>query len=513
MSTKFGATGRLVRRVTGPLGGGCGLLAAVLVAFAPFGPAVAAPDRPLVFIPGLLGSKLCRDAEGAETVVWGTIGAFRHLVSLRLDVEPDAAGGVRPCGLVREVSILGPLRQEFYGPIIDRLGEAGYQEGRDLFIFDYDWRQSVFDNAARLGAFVEAELPADARFDILSHSMGGLVGRVYLLEEGGAPRVQRFVTAGTPWWGSVKLFELLEQGYGPATPLIGGIEAVRRTILSFPSLYELAPAYDGCCASVEPGIGFDAGQPSTWPALGWDGVEADAMPDPAEVASRRARLAEIVETPLPDGIEEALVIGVDQRTLESFRVQRIGDIWEIDLKSAWSGDGVVVPASARFGESVVYPTSFSVHNAILNDPDVQAFVLAALRNGPEEALRTVPVRPRDKIETALGRLTALVGVAVATDAPAYPPGEEVQVRVILRPDGMEPIDPGTIALRAEHPDGTIEPVPLSRDPAGTDNPFEQVFEGRLRAGGQAGPLRLRSELDVAGSANRIAELTILIVSP
>jgi pimeloyl-ACP methyl ester carboxylesterase len=503
----------MVRRGTGLRGGWCGLLAALLLAFTPPGPARAAPDRPLVFIPGLLGSRLCRDVAGEETVVWGTIGAFRHLVSLRLDDRPDAAGDVRPCGLVREVSILGPIRQEFYGPIIDRLAEAGYREGQDLFVFDYDWRQSVFDNAARLAAFVEAELPDDARFDILSHSMGGLVGRAYLLEEAGASRVRRFVTAGTPWWGSVKLFELLEQGYGPATPLIGGIEAVRRTVLSFPSLYELAPAYDGCCASAEPGIGFDASQPSTWPALGWEGVEAEAMPDPGQVASRRTRLAEIVATPLPDGIDEALVIGVDQRTAESLRLQRRGEAWEIDLRTAWSGDGVVVPASARFEESIVYPTSFSVHNAILNDPDVQAFVLAALRNGPEAALRTVPVRPRDKIETALGRLVALVGVAVATDAPAYPTGAEVPVRVILRPDGMEPIEPGTIALRAERPDGTTEPVPLSRDPAGTDNPFEQVFEGRLAAGGQEGPLRLRAELDVAGSANRIADVTVLIVAP
>ena len=484
------------------------LFMAALLALAPGGSAAAAPERPLVLVPGILGSRLCRGTGNDEVVVWGTISALRQVASLRLGAVPD---GIHPCGLVREISVLGPLRQDYYGPIVARLEEAGYREGESLFVFDYDWRQSVFDNAARLADFVRVTLPADVPFDILAHSMGGLVSRVYLLEEGGAARVKRFIAAGTPWWGSVKLFELIEQGYGPITPLLGGIETVRRTILSFPSIYELAPRYTDCCASVTGG--FDPAEPASWPALGWDGVALDAMPDLELLRTRRARLAEIVDTPLPEAVDEAVAIGVDQRTAESFRLLRDRDTWAIEAKVSWSGDGVVVPASSGAGERMVYKTSFSVHHAILSDPFVQDFAISALRNGPEQALIFVPVRARDRMRTTLGRLATLIGVAVVTDDPAYATGDEVQVRVILRLDDLEPVDPASVVLQAEHPNGATVIVPLSRDPVGTDNPFEQVFKGRVGAGPLSGTLRLRSELDVEGNQSRVAEAAVPVITP
>lgn len=490
------------------------VLALLLVWSGTGGPAAAAPDRPVVFIPGILGSKLCRDDAGGETIVWGTLAAFRHVGALALAPGAEAAGAVRSCGLIREISVLGPLKQDFYGTIMDRLAAAGYHEGESLFVFDYDWRLSVFDNADRLAAFVALRMPeGTGQFDILAHSMGGLIGRVYLADEAGAPRVKRFITAGTPWEGSVRVFELLETGYGPANRLVGGLGLVRRTLLSFPSIYELVPTYEGCC-SQDAGSGgaVDPRQPGTWPALGWQAAP-DGTPDPALVSRHRARLAEIVATPLPAGVEGAATIGVDQRTAESVRLRPGDGGWRVDIKTGWSGDGVVVPASSRAGGGSVYPTSFSNHQAILSDPDVQDFVLAALRSGPEQALAAVPVRPRDAMETLSGRLVALVGVAVTTDAPVLATGEAARVRVILRLAELDPADPADIVLQAEHPDGRVETIPLARDPAGTDNPFEQVFEGRLSTGPEPGTLTLRAALDVAGGADRIAEIAVPLVQP
>ena len=62
-----------------------------------------------------------------------------------------------------------------------------------------------------------------------------------------------FVSAGTPWQGSVKLVEALETGWGSANFLVGGLDDFRRTLASFPSTFELMPRYEGCCAGGEEG--------------------------------------------------------------------------------------------------------------------------------------------------------------------------------------------------------------------------------------------------------------------
>ncbi len=71
--------------------------------------------RPLVFIPGLLGSRLCRPnpANPAEpTVVWGTQSAISLFASLRLVHKGGAsADDIKPCGLIREVTYLGLFTQ------------------------------------------------------------------------------------------------------------------------------------------------------------------------------------------------------------------------------------------------------------------------------------------------------------------------------------------------------------------------------------------------------------------
>src|SRR5688572_18396040 len=82
-----------------------------------------APERPLVFVPGLLGSMLCRPAaDGGETVVWGTVDAMGQFPSLAVDATSN---DIKACGLIREISYLGIFSQTVYGPFIDRLEQAG----------------------------------------------------------------------------------------------------------------------------------------------------------------------------------------------------------------------------------------------------------------------------------------------------------------------------------------------------------------------------------------------------
>lgn len=56
--------------------------------------------------------------------------------------------------------------------------------------------------AGQLSRFVEAEVPAGEKCDVVGFSMGGLVARCYLQELGGGARVRRLVTLSTPNHGT-----------------------------------------------------------------------------------------------------------------------------------------------------------------------------------------------------------------------------------------------------------------------------------------------------------------------
>jgi pimeloyl-ACP methyl ester carboxylesterase len=472
--------------------------------------------RPIILVPGLLGSRLCRPnpSNPAEPIVaWGTLGALPGLHKLRL--PPEGNDDLRPCGLVREVVFFGLYSQEVYRPIIAHLERLGYRENRDLLIFDYDWRRSVFDNAEALAAFVREKVGSDKRFDILAHSMGGLIARVYAVKLGGGERIARLFSAGTPFLGSVKFYESVENGWGALNVVMGGIAAFRRTMLSFPSIFELSPRYAVCCDGVAAGAISSLPQDiDAWRALGWDGVDPHAMPDLSTAFARIDELQRIVDTPLPTGVEDVLLIGVDQRTPHRVAFDTTRRAATMRIQTTWNGDGTVVRESATIPRAAVHPTSFGEHERILNDPQVQEFLGVALARGVPEAVRTVQIRPRAAMRTLAGVLAELVGVAITPDRPLYLAGEVGAVRVQFRLGGSLPLSNRAVRLELRTPGDADQPIALRADPAPLDpaNPFEQSFVGQFSAGPQPGPRILRATVFVEGGPPRIVERPIGVIA-
>ena len=63
----------------------------------------SAVRRPIVFIPGLLGSRLCRDNPAnpaAPTLVWGSAAALKGFPSLRVT---GGADDIVPCGILSDI--------------------------------------------------------------------------------------------------------------------------------------------------------------------------------------------------------------------------------------------------------------------------------------------------------------------------------------------------------------------------------------------------------------------------
>jgi pimeloyl-ACP methyl ester carboxylesterase len=475
----------------------------------------AEPKRPLIFVPGLLGSRLCGQAPSTpvERVVWGTLRALAEFPTLRLGT--DARGReVRPCGLLREVAIFGGFTQDIYGPVITHLESLGYQEERNLFIFAYDWRLSVFDNAELLAAFVKEKVPdTSQQVDIVAHSLGGLITRVYALKWGGAVRIARLISAGSPFFGSAKVFETLEKGWGQLNYFVGGLTAVRQTVLSFPSILELMPRYSACCDGDPAGeSGFPATEADAWRSLRWEGVNPSDMPDLEKAAARIRELQTIVDSALPPNVEDVLIIGVDQRTPQKVGFARAGEKATVRVQTTWAGDGTVLRESAALPGRTIHPTSFADHERILRDTQVQQFLKVALTRGVSEAVDIVKVRPRSTIHTVGGALTQLVGVAVRTDSPAYHPGDKGEARVHIRLGTQDELPVRRVKLSFRDSHGRQKEITLRANRAASDpsNPFEQTFVGQFEVG-QAGVSRLIAAVLTDSPRPRLVDHPVAVI--
>jgi pimeloyl-ACP methyl ester carboxylesterase len=469
------------------------------------------PSRPLIFVPGLMGSRLCRDnpADPAQPqVVWGTVSALREFPDIRL-APPGTPDGIKPCGLLREIVMLGSFKQHYYGPAISHLESIGYREGRDLFVFDYDWRRSAFDNAQALDGFVRANV-GESRVDILAHSMGGLVARIYTVRYG-KDRVARLISAGAPFQGAAKVFQTVEKGWGALNVAMGGLSGFRRTMLSFPSIFELMARYESCCG--DGATAFRPSRESSWTALGWEGVDPALMPDLGATFARVEDLKRILAGPLPAGVEDVLLIGVDQRTAQRVQFEKAGRGARIRVQTSWAGDGTVLRDSAVLPRTALHPTSFAIHERILMDPQIRDFLKVALSRSVAAAIDSVPVRPRGAVAGVSGEVTELVGVVVETAEPAYQTGDKGLARVHVRLGTTAPLSPQVIRLSHTTPDGQQAIVPLAADPSASEpgNAFEQSFAGVFETGTAAGMGQLRAVVTLEGASPRIVEEPVLIL--
>jgi hypothetical protein len=405
------------------------------------------------------------------------------LEELRDAVHPDGA-------LDRlHVRILGlPLALRAYVNILSVLGVGGYRDealGRagavdygtehfTCFQFDYDWRRDLAENARRLDAFirqkrayVQEELrrrygteDADVRFDIVAHSMGGLLTRYFLRYGGqdlgphgappettweGARHVDRAILIGTPNAGSLDaLVELIEGNkLGPFIP------RYRPALLgTMPAVYELLPRgrHRVLVDADDPERVYDPLDPALWERMGWgladpreDDVLRQLLPDVGDQAERRrialdhqrkclarARaMAAALDAPavLPPGLRLYLVAGDSTPTEAEAAVDaRTG---RVRIVRRAPGDGTVLRTSAVLDERVGQPWQprivspipwsqvfflFDDHLELTRDPVFVDNLLYLLLEDPRasgDVVRDYSEFPRESISEVLRFAAAL----------------------------------------------------------------------------------------------------------
>lgn len=98
-----------------------------------------------------------------------------------------------------------------YDGIKETLKGMGFVENTSLFIYPYDWRKKLEVAAAELDAYITAKIPGSTKVDIIGHSLGGLVGRIYA-QKYGTTKVDKLITVGSPHQGIPQAYQVFAGG-------------------------------------------------------------------------------------------------------------------------------------------------------------------------------------------------------------------------------------------------------------------------------------------------------------
>lgn len=100
-----------------------------------------------------------------------------------------------------------------YDGLINTLKNIGYQENINLFLFPYDWRQSIEKTTDDLNSYLQTKIWNDKpnqKINIIGHSLGGLVGRIFAQKN--KDKINQIISVGSPHFGAVQFYKPLEAG-------------------------------------------------------------------------------------------------------------------------------------------------------------------------------------------------------------------------------------------------------------------------------------------------------------
>lgn len=95
-----------------------------------------------------------------------------------------------------------PLATSIYQPLRDELSQNSFIP----LSYFYDWRQQISTNTTPVAQFIQSNTIPNERVHMVGHSMGGLVGRAYLTDQGENNKLDHFMSAGSPHHGMVQAY-------------------------------------------------------------------------------------------------------------------------------------------------------------------------------------------------------------------------------------------------------------------------------------------------------------------
>ena len=374
--------------------------------------------NPVIIVHGFLGSNMLDKKSGKN--IWGKFSSedgysisdekmralsipmvkFKPLKDIRDDTVPNGALNTV------EVNFLGmTFKENAYINLVNVLHEGGFQlEGTpldrgkslyNLFQFSYDWRRDLQENTVKLHEYILEKRQYiqkqyevlygvkdyDVQFDLIGHSMGGLVSRYYLLygtadlpEEGekpditwaGSKYIDRLIILGTPNAGYLDTLLEMQKGTDmpPFPPALIGTWLTYYQMMPDPSTRSVVYEHDHNQA-------VDIYDFRIWVKMKWGLASPDQtevfkvlLPDVKDPVERRLiafdhlkkclqrakRFKEAMSIPAtpPEDVKLYLVLGNAVKTTRKATVnEKTGELKVIEYGP---GDGKVLESSAMYDE-------------------------------------------------------------------------------------------------------------------------------------------------------------------
>jgi pimeloyl-ACP methyl ester carboxylesterase len=289
--------------------------------------------RPVIIIPGILGSEL-ENAETKESV-WVNLSLPKS-DGLSLPISPDLSKNrdtLTVKGIIKKINLSRFLPEvSIYQALTDSMEKyGGYTEGSwenpevenggldKYYIFAYDWRRDNVENSQLLVHKIE-ELKAklgkpDLRFNVIAHSMGGLIARYAAMygdkdlpandgkpapDWSGAKHFNKIFMFGTPNEGSMQALEVVLKGYTVAGFYINNLNT--EAIITAPAIFQLLPHqstarfYDENLKPME----VDLFNPQTWKEYHWSAYASPSFlskfagqPNAVDKAGKKSEFADV----------------------------------------------------------------------------------------------------------------------------------------------------------------------------------------------------------------------------
>ncbi len=340
-----------------------------------------------------------------------------------------------------------------YDSLIAALENAGYEEGRDLFLFNYNWLEKIRsedDNkgsAEKLADFLNEKLAEGQKADVIAHSMGGLVARTCLQQVSGCP-IDQLITVGTPHKGVVDTYGAWEGGevWRPglskfAFSLVLHF-ARQEGESSYQTVQRLAPSTEEMLPTFSYLYAGDENEPLPYSS--------------ASLAYPQNML--LNQLPPPENLEEnlKLIYGEGKETLSGVKIKerswydQILGKWPhgkpIEKKYSPEGDGTVLVQSARpFESSSGNAAGFNFdHGEIINKNEALGRIFSFL-NLPAPATDAGVLFEENATDYLAFYLLSPAYLEIDLDTP-YIPAENIFIGQEEKEEGEEPDKPKLIII-------------------------------------------------------------------
>ncbi len=413
----------------------------------------------VVFVPGILGSRLVKRLENGETEeIWNS--SFRliakYLARRGQALQPlynnDANDKVVPDGLIQGISLIpGLFKIDGYKKISEEIrrnfqyadatrdekSSAGYIE------FPYDWRKDNRESARLLKAKIDESLcewrkfRPKAKVILIGHSMGGLVAKWYLENLDGHKDCRALFAVGTPFRGSVRTVNYFANGYK-----LNGVD-VTQLMRSFPSAYQLFPTY--------PMVRFGKEIHTVLDASAKSGVLCGTQDDQQRIVEGIAFHKEMGGSN-KTSYDVVTFVGSNQKTFQSMTItenkhwQAIYDGIGVVQPAYNHGDGVVPHYSSITNQVKLHPgtlhTFAEFHASLCSISSVVQDLIGVLRQyqaSPDEPVLAEQIRP-DSILTWSGLEDCYEAESAVTLSVSLSVDQDIHLQADFHQQQDEPAD-------------------------------------------------------------------------